>query len=827
MEYNFSKIRELINKLGDDEFLNLCQDSFPSVDENFTSGQTKNERIRLLIDYVKRQDEVRKLLEEIKIINPNAFTEFEEHLVINSNIDLEYSKFSSFSNKKPVGRSDEEVLLLNDIRQNIKGRLAKTFSRSVKPINLKKDFQPQLVNCPWTKHIKIGSRISSSNSQENILEIFDSERTAHKLLITGAPGSGKTTTLLELAKKLSDRAYERSSEPIPVPLSLISWEGQNISEWISSEAHAEYTGSIRNIKLWLDEQKLLVILDGLDELNLELQAQCIEKINEFLRRENKPIGLVVCSRKDEYLSRKTLLELNEAVYLLPLEDNQIEGFLNENRCNSLWEIFSREKNLLELVRTPLFLSISLIAHRNINYEEWNQANSLEESLKLIWDSYIHETLINHIRTEKDYGCENLSLPKVLTWLRWLAIQSRKSENKFTLSDLQPYKTLNNKSKKTYYVLLFAVIFSIIELVVFVRVNFEVDLVVTQILQLSSFATSVVLTSSFGEVIQPIEKILSSIEITHNLKILKISVLFALIMSAFSGAYYNLDFNFSILSLALIELMFFAGAIFCSLTTITLYLIKRLPFFDSLFNSIRLPAILSSILLLSYFVLISSSYFVLISLVISFPNPVVSGFMFFVGGTFGTFAFFGKFQWIWFFGIGFLPCIYISIIAYFIAFSWLIGDTKNSFYIAANVGLISGLFMQTVLLSRALKGATFSSSNESSHPNQSIKRTMKNASIISVFFGFIAAIISGPSYGISFGLVTWLISGGIACIQHFLLRLILALEGYIPWNYKEFLNYATDRILLRRVGGSYKFIHLLLQDHLLKTPLDENSTGNFR
>lgn len=56
------------------------------------------------------------------------------------------------------------------------------------------------------------------------------------------------------------------------------------------------------------------------------------------------------------------------------------------------------------------------------------------------------------------------------------------------------------------------------------------------------------------------------------------------------------------------------------------------------------------------------------------------------------------------------------------------------------------------------------------------------------------------------------AGGTACIQHFALRLILYSNGYIPWNYARFLDYCTERMLLQRVGGRYRFIHKLLQDH---------------
>jgi hypothetical protein len=65
------------------------------------------------------------------------------------------------------------------------------------------------------------------------------------------------------------------------------------------------------------------------------------------------------------------------------------------------------------------------------------------------------------------------------------------------------------------------------------------------------------------------------------------------------------------------------------------------------------------------------------------------------------------------------------------------------------------------------------------------------------------------------LVLALFSGlvpGAACIQHFALRFILWCRGVTPWNYARFLNYATERRLLQRVGGRYRFIHELLREH---------------
>lgn len=59
----------------------------------------------------------------------------------------------------------------------------------------------------------------------------------------------------------------------------------------------------------------------------------------------------------------------------------------------------------------------------------------------------------------------------------------------------------------------------------------------------------------------------------------------------------------------------------------------------------------------------------------------------------------------------------------------------------------------------------------------------------------------------------------ACIKHFALRLILYRNNYIPWNYARFLDYATERIFLQKVGGGYIFIHRMLMEHFAQMELD--------
>ncbi len=62
------------------------------------------------------------------------------------------------------------------------------------------------------------------------------------------------------------------------------------------------------------------------------------------------------------------------------------------------------------------------------------------------------------------------------------------------------------------------------------------------------------------------------------------------------------------------------------------------------------------------------------------------------------------------------------------------------------------------------------------------------------------LLDGISNGLFFGIYI----GGLACLQHGVLRLILWWNGYIPWNYAKFLNCAAQQGFLVRVGGRYRF-----------------------
>ncbi|MEM8721776.1 MAG: NACHT domain-containing protein [Cyanobacteria bacterium P01_G01_bin.39] len=89
-------------------------------------------------------------------------------------------------------------------------------------------------------------------------------------------------------------------------------------------------------------------------------------------------------------------------------------------------------------------------------------------------------------------------------------------------------------------------------------------------------------------------------------------------------------------------------------------------------------------------------------------------------------------------------------------------------------------------------------------------------VVGLFFG----LTSGLICGLLFGLIFSLEKGGFTCIQHFNLRRILHKQSHIPWNYARFLDYASERLLMKKVGGGYVFYHRMLMEHFANMELEQ-------
>ncbi|EKD09169.1 NTPase protein [Arthrospira platensis C1] len=317
--------------------------------------------------------------------------------------------------------------ILTQMRTEVESRLTQSIHRAA-IVNLGKEQQPQQVQRPWDMSVKVGEQRSVKlPPQTTILDVFDNPTISGKFLILGKPGGGKTTTLLELAEALLERAEGDSDAPIPVILELSTWqevtkrkflsfgEGEkydpSIKEWVLSQLISK--GVSQDIgEQWLREKELVLLLDGLDELQPERQGKCVRAINQFLSSEFSPLHLVVCSRKEEYEVYEEMLHLNGAICLDDLTNEQIRDYFASVNLGEFWESIKGSEKIVDFIRQPLFLAVTSIAYEQIDVEEWRNCNTEERAIDYLLGVYTVERLTKNVAS-RWYSSSNIPTQLVM------------------------------------------------------------------------------------------------------------------------------------------------------------------------------------------------------------------------------------------------------------------------------------------------------------------------------------------------------------------------------------------------------------------------------
>jgi len=336
--------------------------------------------------------------------------------------------------------------MLNHVENfRVKGILEKSLhGAALLELGIKED--PNAINYPWA--IKRESSNEKLPAGKSMLEIFEEIGAGRSLLILGAPGSGKTTMLLELARQLIERAREDENEPIPVVFNLASWtEKQTLLDWLADQLNIVYYVPRKTAPKWVDENKMLLLLDGLDEVKQDSRGRCVEAINKF-RSEGGLTSLIVCSRIEEYQATNTKLSLEGAIALQPFTSKQVDAYFDRSGkiLASVKQLLKKDKAFRELAKTPLMLSIMTLAYKDKKSEELPVSTNKFEQRKHLFNTYVNRMFERPTR-----GSSSLFF-KEETWnyLSWLAYTMVKQNIiTYQIEAMQP-SWLDNKNQQRKY-----------------------------------------------------------------------------------------------------------------------------------------------------------------------------------------------------------------------------------------------------------------------------------------------------------------------------------------------------------------------------------------
>lgn len=331
-------------------------------------------------------------------------------------------------------RHDLGILLKNVQTTWIKGVLERSVHQAAL-LDLGMEIRDEAVDNPWRMVMEAPDKTREVLPHgKKIKDIFYEANGL--LLILGEPGSGKTTTLLQLARDLIAEVDPTFTQPVPVILNLSTWinKEQPLNEWLGAELNSKYRLPKKNGQKWLEERRILPLLDGLDEVRIENRTACVEEINQFV----KDYGLqaVVCSRIQDYTVLDVRLGFYRAVYLQPLKPEQVDDYLNYagDKLTSLHDTLQTDEALKSMAQSPLILNIMSLAYQNTSAEALSDPalNSNEARRRHLFDTYVAR-MFKRKAGERLYDDEQTK-----QWLSWLArnLQNHNQEM-FLIESLEP------------------------------------------------------------------------------------------------------------------------------------------------------------------------------------------------------------------------------------------------------------------------------------------------------------------------------------------------------------------------------------------------------
>ncbi|MFI0479672.1 NACHT domain-containing protein [Actinomadura sp. 9N215] len=274
---------------------------------------------------------------------------------------------------------------------------------------------------------------------------FYEELNTQRLLITGAPGAGKTVLLIELALQLLER-NQGEGAPVPVRISMAGWRAENVSvkEWIADRIARDYSIAPRIVRKFMERGAVLPLLDGLDEMERDPEhpasaKRAVERLNDYHAEMRRS---VITCRDEEFSDlRKDNLEFpgTVSIQVLPLDVDRIEEYVKaafpEGDMLSAWQekIAHMRRHpdgpIARVLGAPLWLFLATRGRQGLDLLD--EAVPVERTKGRLLNGFIAEAVGRNGR---------YSEPEVRRWLQELArLLHRQAVAGGSGTDIVPYR----------------------------------------------------------------------------------------------------------------------------------------------------------------------------------------------------------------------------------------------------------------------------------------------------------------------------------------------------------------------------------------------------
>jgi predicted NACHT family NTPase len=246
------------------------------------------------------------------------------------------------------------------------------------------------------------------------------------LMVLGGPGAGKSTYLRRVgleALRVKDSSFVHECIPVMLELKRFDGDSVDIQAAIAAEfSHVGFDFSTEFVEQALKQGKLLVLLDGLDEVPKANQDRVHQAIQDFVSRYSQKYEgnrFIASCRIAAFRSGFTGFT---DIELADFDDEQIQQFINQwfhgaldvasTTAEKCWSLLndSNYQSAKELAQTPLLLTFLCVVYDRTQSFPPNRASLYCKALDILLEGWAAE---KRIRREPIYEGLNTELEKVL------------------------------------------------------------------------------------------------------------------------------------------------------------------------------------------------------------------------------------------------------------------------------------------------------------------------------------------------------------------------------------------------------------------------------
>jgi hypothetical protein len=246
------------------------------------------------------------------------------------------------------------------------------------------------------------------------------------LMVLGGPGAGKSTYLRRIGlEALKFRRSRFQHECIPVMLELKRFNDEQVdikAAIVEEFSHVGFDFSAGFVDTALQQGKLLVLLDGLDEVPKANQDRVCQAIQDFVSRySQKTQGNRFIASCRIAAFRSGLTGFTD-IQLADFDNEQIRQFIENwfhkeldrttNTAEKCWNLLNNASfaSAKDLAQTPLLLTFLCVVYDHTQSFPANRAVLYRKALNILLEEWAAEKRIRH---EPIYEGLNTELEKVL------------------------------------------------------------------------------------------------------------------------------------------------------------------------------------------------------------------------------------------------------------------------------------------------------------------------------------------------------------------------------------------------------------------------------